>query len=123
MRNVKNLTFWITDLDSLSGSGSGTNKDQYADTPTRYYDHVELTPAGQFTTLVTDGITGAGTVASPWRNTNTNNNNGENNTGARVKVRFNSDVSSFTVDYWNAVGGEQYHRIFLSNLKFDVFGC
>lgn len=123
LRMVKNLTFWITDLDSLSGSGAGTSASPYVNTPTRYYDRVELTPAGQFTTLVKDGITGDGTDVSPWLNSNNNKNNGENNTGARVKVRFNSDVSSFTIDYWNAVGGEQYHRIFLSNLKFDVFGC
>lgn len=126
LRNVKDLSFWITDIDSLNGSGTGSAKnpkDPYVDTDARYYDRVELSPAGQFTTPVLDGITGAGTIASPWRNTNNNSNNGENNPGARVKVQFNAEIDSFTIDYWNAVGGAQYHRILLSNLKFDVFGC
>lgn len=123
LRAVKNLSFWITDIDSLYGTGAGTTQNPYANTNTRYYDRVELQPTGQFSATPDTSIAGAGTASSPWYNTNLNNNQQENVAGARVRVGFTSDVSSFTLDYWNSVGGSQYHRIYLSNLKFDVFGC
>jgi hypothetical protein len=108
--NVSGLSFYVTDIDALTSSP--------------YSDRVEIVPnlpaGGQSRDAA---VTGLGTLASPWLNTNTNNNVDENSAGARVSLVFASPVSQFTLTYWNATGGTQFHRIFLTDFLFKVPAC
>lgn len=119
-RPVRGLKFWITDIDTIT-------------TPA-YSDRVEL--VGYSSTngvvpygFVNDGVTGAGTEASPWLRAG-NANVDENASGAQVSVDFtatspttSTDVKRLVLTYWNATGGTQYHRIYLGNLSFTAIGC
>jgi hypothetical protein len=113
--NVSGLGFWITDIDAI--------------TTTDYSDRVELTPAVPAGQQTRDAnITGAGVDGSPnnaWRTTVANSNVGENADGARVRISYAAATafSSFKLTYWNATGGDQYHRVFLSDLSFSSTGC
>ena len=113
--NAKTLSFWVTDIDAITTSP--------------YADRVEL--SGTFNQARDANIRGNGTNVAesnnnvgPWRNSNTNNNLGENSAGARVQVTYTTDVTAFTLAYWNASSpGTQYHRIFLSDFVFTSTGC
>jgi hypothetical protein len=60
-----------------------------------------------------------------WRTTVANSNVGENAAGARVRISYAAATafSSFKLTHWNATGGAQYHRVFLSDLSFSSTGC
>lgn len=119
-RPVRNLQFWITDIDTISMPA--------------YSDRVELVGHNAAGVVVpfsstNDGVTGAGSEASPWRRTS-DSNVSENAAGAQTSVSFAkaspssaTDVKSMRLTYWNATGGTQYHRIFLGDLSFTAMGC
>ena len=119
-RAVRALKFWITDVDTIASPA--------------YSDRVELIGYNASNAVVpfaatNDGITGAGSEASPWLRT-ADSNVSENAAGAQTFVNFTAaspsaatDVKSMKLTYWNATGGTQYHRIFLGDLGFTALGC
>lgn len=114
-RPVRGLTFYITDIDTITNPA--------------YSDRVELIGRDAQGGAVAygqtlDGITGAGTEASPWLRT-ADQNVPENSAGAQVQVAFGATtaVRSLLLTYWNATGGTQYHRVFIGRMSFTAFGC
>lgn len=117
-RSVSNLRFTITDVDSSGG----------------YRDRVEL--SGDRTGVANsrgggnlyvegNGTAGAETssTSGPWRMYANNvpaNDSGDSR--GNVAVTYNSPVTSFQLDYWNANGNGQ-QAIFLSDFTFDALGC
>ncbi|MBM6398977.1 hypothetical protein [Phycicoccus sonneratiae] len=81
---VVGLTFTLTDIDALDGD---------------FIDMVEL--SGAFTvTHVTNRTTGAGTTASPLRNTANGDVANTSNLG-NVRITYPGAITSFTLTYWN----------------------
>ncbi|MDR7252149.1 hypothetical protein J2X46_001125 [Nocardioides sp. BE266] len=113
-RAVRNLQFWITDVDTITSPA--------------YADRVELIGYNASNVVVpfaaaNDGITGAGSEASPWLRS-ADSNVSENAGGAQTSVSFGTaDVKSLKLTYWNNSGGTQYHRVFLGDLAFTALGC
>jgi hypothetical protein len=119
-RPVRNLSFYVTDIDTITSPA--------------YSDRVEVVAVNSSGGNVPfgytlDGVTGQGTSTSPWLRTS-DSNVSENAGGAQVLVNFTAttpssgtDVKSFTLVYWNATGGTQYHRVFLGDLNFTAIGC
>lgn len=114
-RPVRGLTFFITDIDTITNPA--------------YSDRVELigrTAQGASVTFdqTLDGITGLGTEVSPWLRS-ADQNVPENSAGAQVQVAFGAAtaVSSLELTYWSATGTTQYHRIFIGRMSFTAFGC
>jgi hypothetical protein len=108
--NVTGLSFYVTDIDAITTSP--------------YSDRVEIVPNLPAASQTKDAaINGLGTQASPWLTSSLNTNVGENSSGARVSLAFPSPISQFSLTYWNASGGAQYHRIFLTDFLFEVPSC
>ncbi len=118
-RPVRGLKFWITDIDTITSPA--------------YSDRVELvgytaTKAVVPYTSANDGILGTGATGDsgdPWRRMD-NSNVSENAGGAQTLVDFSAstaEVKSLVLTYWNATGGNQYHRVFLGDLSFTALGC
>lgn len=115
-RPVRGLTFYITDVDTITSPA--------------YSDRVELVGYTSSNAVVpftstNDGISGAGSVASPWLRT-ADSNVSENAGGAQTSVDFSAssaEVKSLVLTYWNAAGGTQYHRVFIGDLTFTALGC
>jgi hypothetical protein len=108
--NVSGLNFYVTDIDAI--------------TTAPYSDRVEIVPNVSAANQTRDAaINGLGTQASPWLTTNLNSNVNENSAGARVSLTYPAAMSQFTLTYWNATGGTQYHRIFLTDFLFTTPGC
>lgn len=115
-RPVRGLKFYVTDVDTITNPA--------------YSDRVELvgyTAASAVVpfTRTNDGITGDGSVASPWLRT-ADSNVSENAAGAQTLVDFGAstaEVKSLVLTYWNNAGGTQYHRVFIGDLDFTALGC
>lgn len=114
-RPVSGLTFFITDIDTITNPA--------------YSDRVELigrTAQGASVAFgqTLDGITGSGTEASPWLRS-ADQNVPENNAGAQVQVAFaaGAAVSTLEMTYWSATGTTQYHRVFIGRMSFTALGC
>ena len=72
-----------------------------------------------------DGTAGAETssTSGPWRMyTNNLPTNDSGDSRGNVAVTYNSPVTSFQLDYWNASGNGQ-QAVFLSDFTFDAPGC
>lgn len=114
-RTVTGLSFAITDIDNLLTSGY------------QYADRVYLS-GDTIRTQTLDGLRGTGTSTDPWRRTddrdrNIDGNVNENSAGAKVTVTYTAPVDVLTLDYYNLLGGTQYHRIFLGDFTFTALGC
>ena len=115
---VKNLSFLLTDIDSLNGD---------------FYDQVEVSGA-TFTSSTPTGseVIGSGTQASPFHIQGTGANhkgeNPQNNStgkGGNVRVTVAGPVSSLVLTYWNSethfdnnVNNDQI--VYLTDLSFDA---
>lgn len=116
-REVTNLRFTITDIDSNNELWSSND----------YRDQVELT--GSRTALATRRgrtnfyVGGLGTPTSPWQmyNNDTATDDRADDRG-NLAITYDGPLTSFQLDYWNASGRGQ-QAIFLSDLTFDALGC
>lgn len=89
--SVSNLRFSITDIDRV-----------WTTTTRDFIDGVSLTSSSRFTATVPSGstVTGAGTAASPWRNS-TEGNKSEDAPGGQIDITFTGPVQTFTIRYDN----------------------
>ncbi len=111
---VKNLSFYITDIDY------GSND---------YSDRVEL--SGAFTVsrpFTNNDVSGAGTVADPLRPSGTNAHNDWNSSRGTVLVTYAGEVTEFTLTYWNALTSmsgsvDRDQAVYVAGMKFDYEIC
>ncbi|QIM21215.1 hypothetical protein G7075_08865 [Phycicoccus sp. HDW14] len=104
---VVGLTFTMTDIDALTGD---------------FVDMVEL--SGTFTYAhATTRTTGAGTVASPFRNTQNGDVANTSNNG-NVTITYPGAITSFQLTYWNAVtsysGVDRNQIVTIADMAFSV---
>lgn len=104
---VVGLTFTMTDIDTLNGDFS---------------DRVEL--SGTYTYAhSTTRTTGAGTQASPFRNTQNGDVANTQNFG-NVQITYPGPVTSFSMTYWNAItsysGVDRNQIVTIADMTFSV---
>ncbi|PKH37636.1 hypothetical protein SAMN05192575_101646 [Nocardioides alpinus] len=106
---VTNLVVTFTDIDR---------------TPGDFLDRVELD--GSWTEVSRGaGVSGAGSVASPWVGGAAYN---DSTSGAgNVTVKFAGPVSTFTLTYWNAETSwsdvDRNQAVFVGDMTFDYQPC
>ncbi len=116
-RPVTNLFFTVTDIDSLPGD---------------YIDKIELSAVVPHTELGAKGagVTGAGTLVSPYTPINDNRRvpdpaSSAGNVSAdsgNVRVQFPGAISSFTITYWNDVAQfteDTTQGVWISDMSFQ----
>lgn len=114
-RQVSNLSFTVTDIDSTAG---------------QFADRVSIT-GGTFAATPARGVSGSGTAAAPWVGPSGNVEPGQGQ--GNVKVTFTQPVSAFTLRFWNAEAGAVWwfnqlrqkgaQGIFLSDFSFAANTC
>ena len=113
-RDVKNLSFAITDIDSTTGD---------------FRDAVELTPGFAFSNRA-GGVAGTGTTTDPFKS-NQANLPADNVTGSsgNVTITYPGLVRSFTITYWNVQDDfttDTDQAAFITDMSFDyspTSGC
>ena len=113
-RPVKNLSFYLTDIDSASGD---------------FLDAVELS-SGFVQQERAGRVTGAGTSSTPYKSNASNvAQDNVSGGGGNVRVLYPGPVSSFTVTYWNVQDSFETDTdqiTFISDLSFEyspLDGC
>ena len=113
-RPVSNLTFTVTDIDSLNGD---------------FWDVLEPSPGY---TVVSTGAQVSSDFGGPngsQRFYSSNNNNPQNDTNSdlgNVQLRYAGPISSFTLTYWNAQTSftvDTSQAIWVSDMTFDYKPC
>lgn len=110
---VSNLTFTLTDIDSATGD---------------FWDSVWLTP-GFTVSGKASGLQGAGTSASPFKQTSGNTPVDNTNGGAgNVTITYPGPINGFTINYSNAAtsfatGIDQDQVVTITNFGFDFQPC
>lgn len=112
-RPVYDLSFGITDIDSVNGD---------------YWDQVELYSDSAWTSTNGTNVDGSGTQAAPWGNTSANSPQPEASGDGNANITFTEPVTSFTIYYWDnreftGIGIDNDQAIFITNLDFKVSGC
>ena len=110
-RAVTNLTFTVFDIDNLIG-GWG-DRLVFSPAPTT------VTTTNAAWSPTTSTVTGAGTSASPLRNTSTNTNFADTSSLGNVLLTFAGPVTTLTLTYTNAVNsGGGNMRVGISPISF-----
>jgi hypothetical protein len=112
------LSFIITDIDNgLTGDGEDGDEG--------FSEHVVIFPAGGYTSTVPTGstVTGAGTAASPFMNSNVQGYHTDSPGGNR-KISMAGPLSTFTIKLSNgSVKNGSSQRIHLTSMLFKGAVC
>lgn len=112
-RAVSNLTFTLTDIDSISGD---------------FLDAVQLTPGFTWSNRAA-GLTGVGTSADPFRQTSADVNANNSSSGAgNVTITYPGPLTGFTISYGNAAASfakdvDQDQIVTITGIAFDYQPC
>jgi hypothetical protein len=110
---IYELSFIITDIDNgLTGDGEAGDEG--------FSERVVILPSGGYTSTVPTGstVTGAGTAASPFMNSNVHSYHTDS-PGGNLKISMAGPISTFTIKFSNgSIQNGSSERIHLTNISF-----